>query len=211
MHQTVGTTEERVVGEFQTILGTILGAKHIADGALGQRSEGTTARIILLPVEATPVFRQREERQTLHLTERVVVDTARPDGPVQGSDGTDFLATDLAHEHFVVTFRQFHFELSYRTLWKYLVQPLTQAVELLHPQRVFLLAPGGVVGSCLEVEVDLILRDAAGHELSVATQDIAATRLHVHAVAFQTGSHVSPVLFLGSHDIHGLANDSHTQ
>lgn len=130
---------------------------------------------------------------------------------MQGTDGTDFPTANLTHNHLVVTFRQSHFELCRRTGREYLVQTFAEAVELLHPQRVFLFHPRRIVGSSLEVEVYLILRDAAGHELSVATQDIAATWLHVHAIAFQTGSHVSPVLFLGSHDIHGLANDSHTQ
>ena len=61
MHQTVGSTEDGIVGKFQAILGTILGSKHISDGALGQRSERSAARVELFPMEAAPVFRQREE------------------------------------------------------------------------------------------------------------------------------------------------------
>ena len=210
MHQTVGSTEDGIVGEFQAILGTILGSKHISDGALGQRSERSAARVELFPMEAAPVFRQREEGKTLHFAERIVVDASVPNGEVQGTDSTNLLTTYLTHNHLVVAFRQSKLELFCRTIWEYLVQTLAEAVELLHPQRVLLPNPRRVVSSCLEVEVYLILRNAAGHKLSVTTEDIAATRLHAHTVTLQTGSHISPILFLGSHDIHGLANNGNT-
>ena len=133
MHQTICATKNRVIRQFETILGTVLGTKHITNGALGQRSEGTTARIELFPMESAFVFRQREERQVLHLAEGVIINTFLPNRPVQGSDGSHFLTVDLSHDHLIMTFRQSGLELCSGTLGEYLVQTITQTVEFLHP------------------------------------------------------------------------------
>ena len=58
MHQTVGTSQDRVIRQFQTVFRTILGTKHITHCTLGQRAERTTTGIIFLPMETALVFRQ---------------------------------------------------------------------------------------------------------------------------------------------------------
>ena len=108
MHQTVGSTQDGVEGEFEAVLRAVLRTEHIADGALCQRTEGTAAGVILLPVEAAPVFRQREERQCLHLAERVVVDASGPDCPVAGTHTSVAL-------YFLLSLHEILLELLYRT------------------------------------------------------------------------------------------------
>ena len=108
MHQTIGTTQDGVVGELEAVLRTVLRTEHIADGALCQRTEWPATGVILLPVEAAPVFRQREERQRLHLAERVVVDASGPDCPVAGTHTTVALYLLLALHKILL-------ELLYRT------------------------------------------------------------------------------------------------
>ena len=68
----------------------------------------------------------------------------------------------------------------------------------------------GVVGTCLEVHVDLVFWKTAGHQLSVATQNITTSRFDAHTVALQTVGHLRPVILLGSHDVHGLADNGKT-
>ena len=88
------------------------------------------------------------------------------------------------------------------------MQTCAETVELLHPQRVALLHPRRVVGTGLEVDVYLVFGDAAGHQLSVAAEDVSTTGLHTHTVALQSRSHLLPILLLRRHDIEGLADDS---
>ena len=68
----------------------------------------------------------------------------------------------------------------------------------------------GVVGTCLEVHVDLVFGKTASHELTVAAEDVATCRLDADAVALQTVSHLCPIVLLGSHNEHGLADNGKT-
>ena len=61
VHHTVGTTQDGVVRQFQTVLGTVLGNVHIADGTSGQRTERALTGIEGLPVETTLSDRLTED------------------------------------------------------------------------------------------------------------------------------------------------------
>ena len=82
MDDTVRTAEDGVVLQFESASGRIFRAEHIADGALGQRTEGTPAGVELLPVETALELRQPEHRQVLNLGEGAVVDALVPYRPV---------------------------------------------------------------------------------------------------------------------------------
>ena len=64
--------------------------------------------------------------------------------------------------------------------------------------------------SSLEVHVYLVLRDAAGHELTIATENVTTIRFHAYTIALQTVGHLCPVVFFDSHNIHGFANHGKT-
>ena len=82
MDDTVRTAEDGVVLQFESASCRILCAEHIADGALGQRTEGAPTGVELLPVETALELRQPEHRQVLNLGEGAVVDALVPYRPV---------------------------------------------------------------------------------------------------------------------------------
>ena len=140
-------------------------------------------------MEAALVFGHIEKWQLADLRIGVVVDALRPDRPVAGTHGT--VLVDLA-----LASLQPHFEFVCRDGGEYLAQSVTDAVHLVCPQRV---AIGE--GASLEVHKYFVFRYRGGHQLSVATQDIAACGLYAYRVALQAVGHLRPVLFLGSHDV----------
>ena len=112
--------------------------------------------------------------------------------------------------HLMATFQQMGLELPRRPGGEDLVEAPADGVDLLRPDGVAPGAPQGVVGTSLEVHVYLIFRDAAGHQLPVAAENVTAGRLHTDAVALQTVGNLRPVGLLGSHDVEGLADHGKT-
>ena len=70
--------------------------------------------------------------------------------------------------------------------WEDLVQFVGNAVNLLSPDGISLAHTDGIVGSCLEIHIDLVFREAAGHQLTITTQDVSAIGLNTYTVTFQT-------------------------
>ena len=197
MDDAVRTAEDGVVLQFESASGRIFRAEHIADGALGQRTEGTPTGVELLPVEAALKLRQLEHRQVFNLGEGAIVDTLIPDGPVLAA--------------LVMALSEVGLELCRRLRREDAVQSLGYGVEFDIPQR--------VVASCLqrvEVHVNLELRQRRCHELSIATEDISAHRLYLHAVLLLSRRHGHPVVPLAGHDIesfchHGNGTDGNEE
>ena len=77
-----------------------------------------------------------------------------------------------------------------------MVQALRDGVKLHVPKRI-------VAGFLQRVEVHIYLefRKRRRHELSVAAEDIAADRLHLHAVLLLPRCDLHPVVPSGGHDI----------
>ena len=157
------------------------------------------ARVELIPMKATLVLGLLEDGEFLDFTEGVVVNTSWPYCPVTCTGNTVF------HD-FVLAFQKMLLEFACRLAGEYLIQSDTDAVNLLSPDGVALADTDGIVSSSLEIDIDLIFRNTAGHQLSITAQDVAATRFYADAVTFQTICHLRPIGLFGSHDIHGLAN-----
>ena len=85
---------------------------------------------------------------------------------------------------------------------EYLAESVTNGIYLAVPKRIVLLE-----GRCLEVDENPIFGNAAGHQLTIAAEDIASVGLHTDRVALQSVGHLRPVLFLGGHDIECLADN----
>ena len=138
-------------------------------------------------IEAATVYRLTEDGQLLHFHIGVIVDAIGPDGP--------------ATRHLLMTFLQVALKVFNRLLREDAVQPFADKIDTVVPHRIFLQS------SSLEVHIYLILGDAAGHELSVTAEDIPSVGLHTHAISLETRCHLHPIILLGGHDIHGLADN----
>ena len=75
-------------------------------------------------------------------------------------------------------------------------------VQLMHDSRIQRQVP---LSARLEIHVDSVFRNTRRHQLSVAAHDIAAIGFHTDAVNLHLRGHYIPVVFLGRHDIGGLA------
>ena len=157
---------------------------------MGERTEGTAARVELLAMESTLVRRQFEHGQRLNLAIRVVVDTLGPYRPV----------TRLLLAPFLKVLSEFLGTLA----WEDMIEPHADRVHLHGEQRVFLLPTSH------EIHEYLVFGNTACHELSVATEDIPSVGLHTDAVALEARCHLLPVILLGSHDIGSLAHHRQT-
>ena len=179
VHQAVSAAQLLVKGQFQSVLCTVLGTKHISNSTRGECGEGLAAGIIFFPVEAALVYALTEDGQLAHLAERVIIYTFRPYSPVAGTHSAVLL-------NLVLALKQMGLELRSRLLGEYLVQSVADAVDLLRPDGIPAVDASGVISTCLEIHKHLILRYTAGHQLSVTTQYIATAWLHAYAVTFQT-------------------------
>ena len=185
VYDAVFAAQERVERQFQSAACRVDGAKHVAYGALSQRAEGASAGVERVVVEAALILAESEDRQFVHFAELVVGDAVGPDGPVA--------QRVLAGLLYVVA------ELLGR-LGEDGGQSFADGVHLHAEQRVFLEAAG------LEVHVNLILRYARSHELSVATENVATVRGDGVVDALLACGHLLPVVFLGRHGVEGLAH-----
>ena len=181
----VGTTENGVIVELQSAPCRVLSAIHVADGALSQRAERTPTGVELLPVESALELRQIEHRQSLHLGECTIVDAVVPNRPV------------LAH--LPVSLFEVSLESRSRLRREYMVQSLRDGVNFDVPQRV-------VTGRLqrVKVHVYLELRQRGRHKLSVATENIATNRFHLHAVLLLLRRHLHPVVTVDGHSAERL-------
>ena len=144
-------------------------------------------------MEAALILRHIEEGQLLHLFIGVIVDAALPDGPVTCTHTAVFIDLLAA---FLQILPEFHRCLRREDSG----QSVANRVQLVLPQRVVFLE-----GGSLEVHKDTVFGNGAGHQLTVATQNVAAIGFHQHAVTLQAIGHLRPILFLGGHDVEGLA------
>ena len=135
-----------------------------------------------------------EEGQLLDLNVGVVVDTFGPDRPVAGTYRTIaiHLLTSLVEQYLELMGGE----------GENLAESVTHRIYLAIPKRIALFE-----GGSLEVDENLIFRDAAGHQLTVTAEDVASVRFHADRVALQSVCHLRPVLLFGGHDIECLADD----
>ena len=95
--------------------------------------------------------------------------------------------TDLAVFHnFPLACQQIILEIIDGSGREDLVQFVGNAVDFLCPDGIPLANTDGIVGSCLEIHIDLVFREAAGHQLTITTQDVSAIGLNTYTVSFQT-------------------------
>ena len=85
------------------------------------------------------------------------------------------------------------------------MQTFADTIHLLVPQRVLLFT------TCLEVHIQLKLRQTARHESSVTAEDVTAYRLYIHTVSLQTVGHLHPVVTLHRSGIERLTYDHDAQ
>ena len=140
-----------------------------------------------------------EDGKAMYLAESVVIHPAGPDGPVASTYSTVF-------HHLMLAFQQMCLEFGSRLLWENLVQSIADGVNLGCPDRVALVYTSRILGTSLEIHIYLILWDTAGHQLTVATQNISTIRLYGDAITLQSRGHLSPIILFGSHDVHGFAH-----
>ena len=81
---------------------------------------------------------------------------------------------------------------------EYLVQAFADFRQVIHQHGILL------VSACLEVHVDAVFGQGAGHQLAVGREDVASVGLDGHSFAHETVGHVFPIALFGEHDEAGL-------
>ena len=208
MDQPVLAAQRGVERQLQTAAGGVYLTVHDAYRSLGQRIEGVVTGVELVPVEAALAYRQVEDGQLLEQGERIVVYAVFPYRPVAGTDGAVAV-------HLVAPLVQIGLELADRLLGEDVVQANAEAVNLLVPKPVDPVDGSGVPGDILltaglEVHEHLVFGYGAGHQLTVAAQDVAAVGFHGNGVVLQLLLDSIPVVLLDSHDVESLADDGNS-
>ena len=106
----------------------------------------------------------------------------------------------------MATFLQVHLEFFSGLRREYLSQSVTNRIKLVKPQRVTVLKSGSLI-----VHEYLVFRNRAGHELTIATEDIATIGLDDDAVSLQTVGNLRPILPFSRHDVEGPTYDDKAQ
>ena len=99
---------------------------------------------------------------------------------------------------FLAALQQMGLELSNTPIRENLMKTFADFRQVIHQHGVFLMSTG------LEVHVDTVFGQGAGHQLTVGREDIATVRSDRNAFAHEAVGHVFPVALLGKHDEAGL-------
>ena len=184
--------QEGVVGQLQSVLGPLLHVgEHVSQRAPGQRAERLLALIEGQYVEPAFISRQVEDRQLLHFLLLQIGDT--------------FGVNQVVAALLLPSGQQVVAEFLRAFVRENGMQALADFREVIHQHRVFLRAAGQ------EVHVDLVFRQAAGHQFSVRGDDVAARRMHRHVLLHEAVGHFLPVLPLAEHDDGGFHDDGNGQ